>query len=65
MIINQVGEKVSPKNKVKILLQNYFSKFSIEEQCFSLEKLTEKEKGYIQDQLTKIKERIDRQLILK
>lgn len=65
MIVGKNGEKVSAKVKVKILLQTYFSNFSLEKDCFCQEKLTEKEKNNIIDQFNKLKERIERQLLIK
>jgi hypothetical protein len=65
MIKNKIGEKVSAKVKAKLSLKEYLDSFSIKIHSFDGETLKDKEIEKINEQVVKIKERLNRALIIK
>ncbi len=64
MIVNSNGERVSAKVKAKLVLTDYVKAFDLKS-VTSNEKLTDKELERIQEQVTKIVERMNKALVIK
>ena len=64
MIANSNGERVSAKMKAKLVLTDYVKAFDLKS-VTSNEKLTDKELERIQEQVTKIVERMNKALVIK
>jgi len=64
MIANSNGERVSAKMKAKLVLIDYVKAFDLKS-VTSNEKLTDKELERIQEQVTKIVERMNKALVIK
>jgi len=64
MIANSNGERVSAKIKAKLVLIDYVKAFDLKS-VTSNEKLTDKELERIQEQVTKIVERMNKALVIK
>jgi hypothetical protein len=64
MIVNSNGERVSAKMKAKLVLTDYVKAFDLKS-VTSNEKLTDKELERIQEQVTKIVERMNKALVIK
>lgn len=64
MIVNSNGERVSAKVKAKLVLTDYVKAFDLKS-ATSNEKLTDKELERIQEQVTKIVERMNKALVIK
>ncbi len=64
MIVNSNGERVSAKIKAKLVLTDYVKAFDLKS-VTSNEKLTDKELERIQEQVTKIVERMNKALVIK
>lgn len=64
MIANSNGERVSAKIKAKLVLTDYVKAFDLKS-VTSNEKLTDKELERIQEQVTKIVERMNKALVIK
>lgn len=64
MIVNSNGERVSAKIKAKLVLTDYVKSFDLKS-VTSSEKLTDKELERIQEQVTKIVERMNKALVIK
>lgn len=64
MIANSNGERVSAKIKAKLVLTDYVKAFDLKS-ATNNEKLTDKELERIQEQVTKIVERMNKALVIK
>ena len=64
MIVNSNGERVSAKIKAKLVLIDYVKAFDLKS-ATNNEKLTDKELERIQEQVTKIVERMNKALVIK
>jgi len=64
MIANSNGERVSAKMKAKLVLIDYVKAFDLKS-ATNNEKLTDKELERIQEQVTKIVERMNKALVIK
>jgi|ADurb_Total_1113_FD_contig_21_3096113_length_218_multi_4_in_0_out_0_1 hypothetical protein len=64
MIVNSNGERVSAKIKAKLVLTDYVKAFDLKS-ATNNEKLTDKELERIQEQVTKIVERMNKALVIK
>jgi hypothetical protein len=65
MLKDAEGNKVTAKNKAKLVLQDYISKFSLEEHCEDYDDMKRTEPTKVQAQLDKIIERLNKVLVIK
>jgi len=65
MIQDSQGNKVTAKNKAKLVLLKYLEDFKLDEDCEDFDNFKRTEPAKVQDQIDKIMERMKKALVIK